>query len=124
HYLRPKLLLDKRWLMAFRSAAKVFDFWVVEGNYGIAAGSHGSGFVPWAFAARGRPDGCIKLWRVTRPASAHHGPIFFVAVNLRRRVRETDASEYPLMMEALKASRRRHGFLLGSCVLMPEKYRG
>jgi len=32
--------------------------------------AHGTGFVPWAF-------GCVKLFRVARPSSAHRGPDLF-----------------------------------------------
>jgi len=48
--------------------------------------------------------------------------IFFVAVNLRRRVESLRASEYPLMIEVLEGSRRRLGFLLCGYVLMPDHW--
>jgi putative transposase len=48
--------------------------------------------------------------------------IFFVTVRLRRGSRHFDGSEYPLMIHVLDSSRRRHGFLLGGYVLMPDHW--
>jgi putative transposase len=48
--------------------------------------------------------------------------IFFVAVNLGRRVEPFGATEFPLLLEALEASRQRLGFLLCGYVLMPEHW--
>ena len=48
--------------------------------------------------------------------------IFFVTVNLRRRVEPFGGTEYPLLLEALEASRRRLGFLLCGYVLMPDHW--
>ncbi len=48
--------------------------------------------------------------------------IFFVTVNLRRRVEALRASEYPLRIEVFEAARRRLGFLLCGYVLMPDHW--
>ena len=48
--------------------------------------------------------------------------LFFVTVNLRRQVHPLVASEYPLLIEALEAARRRLGFLLYGDVLMPDHW--
>jgi len=48
--------------------------------------------------------------------------IFFVTVNLRRRLEPLRACEYPLMIEVLEASRQRLGFLLCGYVLMPDHW--
>ncbi len=48
--------------------------------------------------------------------------IFFVTVNLRRRVEPLGATEYPLLIEALEGARRRLGFLLCGYVLMPDHW--
>ncbi len=46
--------------------------------------------------------------------------IFFITVNLRRRIEPFGASEYPLIIEVLEGSRRCFGFLLCGYVLMPD----
>lgn len=48
--------------------------------------------------------------------------IFFVTVNLRRRVTAFGSPEYGFMVDALNGSRRRHGFLLCGYVLMPDHW--
>ncbi len=48
--------------------------------------------------------------------------IFFVTVNLLRRVEPFRASEYPLLIDALEGSRRRLGILLCGYVLMPDHW--
>ncbi len=46
--------------------------------------------------------------------------IFFVTVNLRRRIQLFSVSEYRLLLEVLEGSRRRLGFLLCGYVLIPQ----
>ena len=48
--------------------------------------------------------------------------IFFVTVNLRRRVKPFDRSEYVILIDALEGARRRLGFLLCGYVLMPDHW--
>ena len=48
--------------------------------------------------------------------------VFFVTVNLRRKVELLAAPEYALMIDVLKGSRRRLGFLLCGYVLMPDHW--
>jgi REP element-mobilizing transposase RayT len=48
--------------------------------------------------------------------------IFFVTVNLLRRTKPFDPSEYKLLIETLEGSRRRLGFLLCGYVLMPDHW--
>ena len=48
--------------------------------------------------------------------------IFFVTVNLRRRVEPFQASEYELLIDVLEASRQRLAFLLCGYVLMPDHW--
>jgi len=48
--------------------------------------------------------------------------IFFVTVNLRRRVEPFHASDYSLRIEVLDGARRRLGFLLCGYVLMPDHW--
>jgi putative transposase len=48
--------------------------------------------------------------------------IFFVCVNLRPKIRRFDESEYGPLIDVLKASRRRLGFLLCGYVLMPDHW--
>ena len=48
--------------------------------------------------------------------------IFFVCVNLLPRFRQFDESEYALLIEVLKESRQRLGFLLCGYVLMPDHW--
>jgi REP element-mobilizing transposase RayT len=48
--------------------------------------------------------------------------IFFVTVNVRPVHPRFRDSEYPLILEVLKASRRRLGFLLCGYVLMPDHW--
>jgi len=48
--------------------------------------------------------------------------IFFLTVNLRRRLRRFNESEYALLIDVLEASRRRLGFLLYGYVLMPDHW--
>ncbi len=52
----------------------------------------------------------------------HTDCIFFLSVNLRRRFRQLDESEYDLLISVLEASRRRLGFLLCGYVLMPDHW--
>ena len=48
--------------------------------------------------------------------------IFFVTVNLRRKVEPLAVPEYALMIDVLKGSRQRIGFLLCGYVLMPDHW--
>ncbi len=48
--------------------------------------------------------------------------IFFVTANLMRTASPLAESEYPLIVEAFEASRRRLGFLLCGYVLMPDHW--
>ena len=48
--------------------------------------------------------------------------VFFVSVNLRRRVEPLAGADYPLMIDALEGARRRLGFLLCGYVLMPDHW--
>ena len=48
--------------------------------------------------------------------------VFFVTVNLRRRLQAFDTPEYRLMIDVLEGSRRRMGFLLCGYVLMPDHW--
>jgi REP element-mobilizing transposase RayT len=50
------------------------------------------------------------------------GHIFFVWVNLRRRIRHFNESEYGLLMDVLRASRQRLGFVRCGYVLMPDHW--
>jgi putative transposase len=52
----------------------------------------------------------------------HTDCIFFLSVNLRRRFRRFNESEYDLLISVLGASRRRLGFLLCGYVLMPDHW--
>ena len=48
--------------------------------------------------------------------------IFFVTVNLRRKVKPFGLSEYPIMVDAVEGSRFRLHFLLCGYVLMPDHW--
>ncbi len=48
--------------------------------------------------------------------------IFFLTVNLRRKVEPFGVPEYTLMIDVLKSARRRLGFLLCGYVLMPDHW--
>jgi REP element-mobilizing transposase RayT len=48
--------------------------------------------------------------------------IFFVSINLRRRVEPFRPLAYPLMIDALEGARGRLGFLLCGYVLMPDHW--
>ncbi len=48
--------------------------------------------------------------------------VFFVTVNLRRRIPGLEADEYPLMIQALQQSRQKLGFKLCGYVLMPDHW--
>lgn len=48
--------------------------------------------------------------------------IFFVSVNLRRRVEPLRESEYSILIDAMEGARRRQGFLLCGYVLMPDHW--
>ena len=48
--------------------------------------------------------------------------IFFVSVNLRRRIRQFTESEYALLIDVLEVSRRRLGFLFCGYVMMPDHW--
>ncbi len=48
--------------------------------------------------------------------------IFFVTVNLRRRVEPLGTADYARLIEVLDASRRRLGFLVYGYVLMPDHW--
>jgi REP element-mobilizing transposase RayT len=52
----------------------------------------------------------------------HTDVIFFLRVNLRRRFRRFNESEYALLIDVLEASRRLLGFLLCGYVLMPDHW--
>ena len=48
--------------------------------------------------------------------------IFFVCVNLRPRIKHFNESEYEILIQVLKGSRQRLGFLLCGYVLMPDHW--
>lgn len=85
-------------------------------NYRAGPGSHGQGLserglLSYAWGAVSR----VHRLRTT-------DRMFFVTVNLRRRVAAFGAPKYGFIIDALNGSRHRHGFLLCGCVLMPDHW--
>jgi len=60
--------------------------------------------------------------RVQYSSSASHGSNFFVGVNLLPRHRHFNEAEYAVLINVLKESRQRPGFLLCGYVLMPDHW--